>query len=521
MRVQPSSRVSKAAPSRLPPRFGASALLLGLALLLAFILGFLSHQQDWAGSVRAWGSALLRSPQGVFAAWRARQQLPTLTLDLGFSDYQLLASARAQALQQGAYIPRVEQVVTANASLPGASDTRPVELRLPGGSTLGEAEDAWSLELRPEGLEAWQRLIPVTDVAFAWQQWGYIETLRQNGFAASELELLHLTVNGASWGLYLLETPAPAALIVGFDARPAWEALAQGQVLHDGGFRYAVPAVSAAADPAAPQAYALFRAVAEGERPLSSVSDAESWGRYLALTLLWTGAPAPDWSTLRWSFDATTGQFEVLGSSQPAVISPLPATFFADPVVQTATARALAEVAQPAYLETLRQSLGEALDLQWVVLGGASSELASAARLAEPWSILLAHQRAIRAYLAPERPLAATLEPSGDDFVVRLANLQPFPLHVTGVEAGGAARRDLELSWVNPAGSEALLENAAGAFVLRAAASNALQPLEVRLPRELLSSGGELVLLCKVWDAPAPEVRVSVLETLPLLEEQP
>lgn len=515
MRVQPSSRVSKAAPSRLPPRFGASALLLGLALLLAFILGFLSHQQDWAGSVRAWGSALLRSPQGVFAAWRARQQLPTLTLDLGFSDYQLLASARAQALQQGAYIPRVEQVVTANASLPGASDTRPVELRLPGGSTLGEAEDAWSLELRPEGLEAWQRLIPVTDVAFAWQQWGYIETLRQNGFAASELELLHLTVNGASWGLYLLETPAPAALIVGFDARPAWEALAQGQVLHDGGFRYAVPAVSSASDPAAPRAYALFRAVVEGERVLSSVSDAEAWGRFLALTFLWTGAPVPDWSTLRWSYDATTGQFEVSGSLQPAAISPLPAAVFADPAVQTATARALAEFAQPAYLETLRQSLGAELNLQWRVLGGASAEIT------DPWSVLLSHQRAMQAYLAPERPLAATLEPSGDDYVVRLVNLQPFPLHVTGVEAGGAARRDLELSWVNPAGSGALLENNAGAFVLRAAGDNALQPLEVRLPRELLSPGGELVLLCKLWDAPTPEMRVSVLETLPLLEEQP
>jgi hypothetical protein len=487
-------------------------------LLLAFGLGFLSHQQDWVGSVRAWGSALLRSPQGVFAAWRARQQLPTLTLDLGFSDYQLLASARAQAWQQGVTIPRVEQVVTANASLPGAGGARPVELRLPGGSVLGAAEGPWSLELRSG--ETWQRLVPVTDALSAWQQWGYLETLRQHGFAASRLELLQLTVNGASWGLYLLETPATAALTVGFDARPAWEAVAQGQVLPgqtspDGGFRYAVPAVSSADDPAAPQAYALFRAAVEGERALSSLSDAEAWGRFLALTLLWTGAPAPDWSTLRWSFDATTGRFEVLGSLQPAAISPLPAAVFADPAVQTATARALAEFTQPAYLETLRQSLGEALEWQWAVLGGASADLA------DPWSVLLSHQRAMQAYLAPERPLAATLEPSGDDFVVQLVNLQPFPLHVTGVDVGGAARRDLELSWVNPAGSGALLENAAGAFVLRAAGEYAPQPLEVRLPRELLSPGGELVLLCKLWDAPTPEMRVSVLETLPLLEEQP
>ena len=515
MRVQPSSRVSRAAPSSQTPRFGASALLLGLALLLAFGLGFLSHQQDWAGAVRSWGSALLRSPQGAFAAWRARQQLPTLTLDLGFSDYQLLAAVRAQALRQGVSTPSVEQIVIANGILPGSGESRPVELRLPGGVALGEAEDAWSLELRPEGSNVWQRLIPVTDALSAWQQWGYLETLRQNGFAAAELELLNLTVNGASWGLYLLETPATAPLTAGFDARPAWEALAQGQVLPDGGFRYAVPAVSAAAasDPAAREAYARFRAVLEDE-PFSSVTSAEDWGRFLALTLLWTGAPAPDWSTLRWSFDPVTGQFEALGSAQPAAISPLPAAVFADPAVQTATARALAEFGQPANLETLRESLGEELDLRWRVLAGA-------AELADPWSALVNHQRAMQAYLAPERPLAATLEPSGDDFVVRLANLQPFPLQVTGVDVGGAARRDLELSWVDSESRGALLENAAGAFVLRAASGNTPQPIEVHLPRELLSSGGELVLLCKLWDAPAPEVRVSVLETLPLLEEQP
>ncbi len=476
-------------------------------------MGFLSHQQDWYGSVTAWGSAFLHSPQVAFAAWRARQQLPTLTLDLGFNDYQLLASARTQALRQGVSIPSVEQVVTANGILPGSGESRPVELRLPGGSALGEPEGAWSLELRLKGSNAWQRLIPVTDALSAWQQWGYLETLRQNGFAAAELELLNLTVNGASWGLYVLETPATAALTVGFDARPAWRVLAQGQILPDGGFRYATPAVSDAANLAAPEAYARFRAVVEGRRALSSVTDAEAWGRLLAMTFLWTGVPAPDWSTLRWSPDPETGQLEVLGSLQPATISPLPATLFADPAVQTATARALAEFSQPTYLETLRQSLGEELDLQWRVLGGAS------VGLADPWSALVSHQRAMRAYLAPERPLVANLEPSGDDFILRLTNVQPFPVQVTGMDVGGAARRTLELSWVKPEDRGALLENDAGAFVLRGLGGSGSQPLEVQLPRELLFPGGELVLLCKVWDAPVPEGRLRVLETLPLLEE--
>ncbi|HOS79738.1 MAG TPA: hypothetical protein PLJ24_05695, partial [Anaerolineae bacterium] len=357
------------------------------------------------------------------------------TVDLRFADYERLSSARERALQQGVYVPLSEEAVTATVTFADAGGQVAAELRLPGGAAQGAADAGWTLELRPAGARAWRRLTPVVDAACAWRQWGYLETLRRNGFAAATLEPVQLTVNGSSWGLYLLETPATEALTVGFDARAAWQALADGEVLADGGFRYAAPAVSAADDPAAPAAWATLDAALEGERALSSVTDAEALGRFVALTMLWTGAPAPDWASLRWSYDPATGQLAPLGSAQPADIAPLPEAFFDDPAVQTAIARALMAYSQPGFLETLRGEFGADLDVPGYVLGGATRAGG------DPWQALTAHQRAMRARVAPEHPLRAMLEPAGEDFVLRLTSLQPFPLEVTGLDVGGVARR--------------------------------------------------------------------------------
>ncbi|HPD42162.1 MAG TPA: hypothetical protein PLD43_11470 [Anaerolineae bacterium] len=509
MRVQQSGGTSASTA-----RSNTLPLLLGLIFLAAFGLGYLAQQQHWGEALAAGIQAWVRSPKTVLTAWRARQQLPTLTVDLRFADYERLSSARERALQQGVYVPLPEEAVTARVTFADARGQVAAELRLPGGAAQGAADAGWTLELRPAGARAWRRLTPVVDAAWAWRQWGYLETLRRNGFAAATLEPVRLIVNGSSWGLYLLETPVTEALTVGFDARAAWQALAEGEVLADGGFRYAAPGGSTADDPAAPAAWATLDAAFEGERALSSVTDAEALGRFVALTMLWTGAPAPDWASLRWSYDPATGQLAPLGSAQPADIAPLPEAFFDDPAVQTAIARALVAYSQPGFLETLRGEFGADLEAQGYVLGGATWPGG------DPWQVLTAHQRAMRARVAPEHPLRAMLEPAGEDFVLRLTSLQPFPLEVTGLDVGGVARRALDPAWVRSQ-DRALLLKAENALVLRAMDGELPQTVELLLPREALAPGGELTLFCRVWDADAPEGRVAVLETLPLFEETP
>lgn len=472
---------------------GVPQILLIFALLAAFALGFLAHQYGWHESLLRWG----RAPRATFAAWRARAALPVVAVELRFSDYQQLASLRERALRLGVHVPFADEAVPATVIF-GAGTRESVDVRLPGGSdTLQGA--AWPLELRRAGATDWLRLIPVDETRpeAAWQQWGYLEALRREGFAAATQTPVRLELNGSSWGLYILETPAAVDVALRFEAQAAWEALAAGELLTDAGLRYATVTVSGA-PLVATTALAHFR----DARQIVDACDAESLGRFLTLTALWTGQPAPDWRTVRWAYNPATQQLAPVGVGQPWVAAaPLPEAFLDDLAVQTAYARALAEFSRPVYLEQLRREWGAALEQQWVTLGGDSG--------VSPWSFLEAHQRTMRVRLAPTRALAVTLEP---DDVLSLANLQPFPVQIVGVDAGGAGLHALDPTWVLPEDRTQLVE-AGGAFVLRAVSGALPQPARVSLPRDLTATGGDgLTIICRLEDANGPELRVPVVD---------
>ena len=128
MRVQQSGGTSASTA-----RSNTLPLLLGLIFLAAFGLGYLAQQQHWGEALAAGVQAWARSPKTALTAWRARQQLPTLTVDLRFADYERLSSARERALQQGMYVPLPEEAVTARVTFADARGQVAAELRLPGG----------------------------------------------------------------------------------------------------------------------------------------------------------------------------------------------------------------------------------------------------------------------------------------------------------------------------------------------------------------------------------------------------
>lgn len=109
---------------------------------------------------------------------------------------------------------------------------------------------------------------------------------------------------------------------------------------------------------------------------------------------------------------------------------------------------------------------------------------------------------------------------AGESAWLRLMNLQPFPVLVVGLDAGGAARRALDPAWVVMEDRDLLLQTEDGALVLRAARGPGSQTVRVRLPREA-ATGGELAILCRLWNVPGPEARAPVLESLPVFEAAP
>ncbi len=509
MRVSDSEQSSPASNSR--SQQTSRIPLLVFSLVAAFILGFLTHQYRWYAMPLQWGAAL--------TTWRARAGLPVVALEMRFSDYQRLDALRERGLRLGAHVPFEEESVPA-VLLSDTGGRKPVMLRLPGGPVVQVPRVApgtvWSLELLREPDDDWQRLTPVDEsrAVAMWQQWGYLETLRREGFAAATQTLVRLEINGTAWGLYMLETPAPVSVAARFDAHAAWETQAAGEPVTDGGFRYAhliaegVPLIAAEA------AHTRLWEVHTGERPLSAVCDAEALGRFLALTMLWTGQPTPDWRALRWTYDPVTQQLAPVGAGQPwPEHAPLPQAFLDDPVVQAATARALAEFARPAYLEHLRAELGPSLEILWPALGMDAADV--------PWTRLVLHQQEMRARLNPEHALAATLTQDGATLTLYLANRQPFPLHIVGLDAGGAGLRALNPAWVLPEDRARLVE-AEGALVLHAAADAVARPTRLHLPREIVAAGGvDLILVSRLWGMDGPLLRVPVREPARLFEVEP
>lgn len=488
----------------------AVALLI-LALSATTAIGFIAHQQEWHTTLLDWGIALFTQPRQVLATLRARASLPIVLLNMPFDASQRLIAQRDLALAASLHIPAPEDVVSGELMLTNGR-RESVEIRLPGGPAAQLQAETWPLEVRIVGQSTWLRLIPVEICGdeYGWLQWGYLETLRLEGFTTADQMSVRLQINGKDRGLHLLQTPATTSPQVSFNAQLAWKALADGETLTDGGFRYATIEIennTEASQTLAPVTddYAKLRDVYRGDLSLSAVTDPETLGRFMALTAFWTGQPMPDWTSLRWHTDSNTGLLEPVGAAQPWVQPALlPQAFIDDPAIQAAYARALVEFSNPAYLAQVRRVSGATLEQQWQVLRSDMS--------VPPWSLLETHQQRMRAWIAPNLAVSASLEKGRTGFVLIVANLQPFPILVSGLDMGGTSNRELEPEWIIPADRAHTLE-IDNAIVLRAADGPLPSPVRLSLPWDLTAAGGDVLrLICRIWDAPGPELRVPVTD---------
>ena len=461
--------------------------LWGLLLILAFGLGFFVCQSEV-------GTALRHDPRLAVATWFRRNAAPTLTLDLAFEDYQRLYARLARTR------PAMADDGPVPATVTSAEGMVAVALRLYDVAVTASPEARWPLELTVDGGAtlfgmAAATLTPATgDARLAA---GYLAMLRREGFPVPDYRTVRLVVNGRAWGLYALEAlpsaqmlaaqqSRPDAVIAFFDAR---DLLAAQPTLSGSPFAYARPEVARvlgygwedalADDPALAtlrdDVAATLRAVASGAVTPSRVFDADSLGRFLAITTLWRGSSALDWRTLHLAYDPAAQQFTPIATG--VVLDPvlaLPAAFTDDPAIQRAYARALRDLSDPAALQ-VGADVGETLT---------------------------AHQAWMRQAIAPPRTLFVAVAEESGDLRLTLTNVVPFPVEVVRLDLGERASVPLAPAWVVTSERAPLV--AASGVVLRARVADAPVTVEVRVPLSALpialqGTPDELRVVTRIW----------------------
>ena len=495
--------------------------VLTAGMVVVFALGVLLSGPDGLGGARDFVAVLIRRPRVAANSLRHAGDLPTLYVDIAFADYQRLVTQRNYAVQQGALWDRAEpQLAPATFTL---GDARvEVEVGLPPDVGEAFAGEQWPLYVEfpaadddGTALCACERALLLPADAQSRRHWGFLTTLQREGGATTPYRVLRVTVNGKSWGLFALTGLPPDTgddAYVTFDARDFLATYAQaGAALADDGFAYAL--VVAAAEDADDRAQAAQRMqrLYEGTLPPAHVLDAEAWGRYLALTTLWYGAPTRDWRTLIWRYRPADARFVPVGAGWMGAPDefPLPDAFARAPEIQAAYLRAVQTYSDPAYLEQLQSSLAPELDaLCWatnIALGYPPL----------PWDELAAHQAAMRALLHPRQPVRVAVSESEGMLVVRVGNLTAFPLEVTGLNVGESAwvpldREQMILApaaerpmpqqpWIEAA-DRALLVDAPDALVLRARSGATPAYVRLYVPLgQLPEASGEVEAVTRFW----------------------
>ncbi|MBN1177703.1 MAG: CotH kinase family protein [Anaerolineae bacterium] len=475
-------------------------------LLLACALGFVVAWQGWHRPLVDAFSHWLDDPAFAAQALFRRADLLTLSVDLDFEDYQTLLDRRERVLRLGVNVGDAADAVP--AVVHAADAATQVLLRFPQGPADALAGQAWPLEaaVQDDGALFGLRHVSLTPADDALlSTWGYLTSLRQAGLLAPRCEVVHLTVNGADWGPYAMEERPTADLlraqgrdgsvVVTFDQRAYWEALALGAgAPPGGGFQYAQVACASddpLLDNTCAAAARLLRQVQDGDVAPSAAFDVERLADYLALTALWRGTPAPDWRALSFAYDPATARLEPVASGAAfASAAPLPSYLTADPALQAAVVRALAAAGRPEALADVRAALEADVERLRLMLGAG----------ALPWSDLEARQAAIRRQLAPLHPLLATVAAENGALVLHLRNPQPFLVEAVGLDVGESAFLRVDPAWVDAADGAALAD-VPGALVLRAADGARAPSVCLRVPTTALRVGA---------DQAADEVRVTV-----------
>lgn len=449
-----------------------------IATLLVFILGVFV---GWRG----WVDTLLEEAAELPGRFQPTTSLPTLNLDIPFENWARLLAQREDALTHGALLLGESDFVTADIRLTDESGTAltPVRLRLQEGlaDPFGDGQK-WPFDVRTRDdqlLFGMRRFALQDPAGNNWvNQWGFVQSLQQEGLLTARYQFVNLNVNGDAWGIYaiqegftdelLLAQGHPAGVIIQFNADPLWESVRHYNGDSPAAFANPISNLSAtdyayfeldtfrearvARDELlAPQndnAISLLRALQAGDLTASQIFAVDEYATFLALVELWGAHEAVSLLNLRYTYDDASGLLHPISyngnplATQNSYLS-LDHTYN-DPVLQSAYAQALWRVSQPDYLAQLEASLdGDLRQLQ--------QALAVETDVALPWTALQARQTALQNALTLPQPVFAYLGPpelSQQAIIqVDVANITNLPVEIVGFQIGEDHFFELDPTW--------------------------------------------------------------------------
>jgi len=377
------------------------------------------------------GAALAKAPARIIRNLHDPADIPTLHIDIKFSNLRKLYAKRQEALRNGFLIQGDADFVPASIRLD--QRTIPVELRLKGDMPDHFRRSKWSFRIHTKGdAELFGlRRFSVQDPATRGYQAEllYHETLRRMGVLAPKYFFVRVMVNGDAVGVMALEEHGAKELlerngrrdgvIVRLDESLLWESrLAKGERGERLGgpfesYLFApIDAFQQAKIARSPQltreqqvAAGLLRAFLDGVMPASEVFDADLLGRYLAVTELWGAWHATVWVNQRFYLNALTMRLEPIGFDASPEIDPDQGAIAAP---DSFAGRMLADAAVRAAFESALQKLKSSVE---------SGELIRHLRQVE--------QRALHDL----RSEYLLLEEMGFTHLERRAREMPYPAH--------------------------------------------------------------------------------------------
>lgn len=477
-----------------------SRLGIALLLLLFFLIGLTIGNPRW-GETAVSG---LSNPSTLFDFLQAPADLPLLTVDMPFENFNQLLQQRDAALAQGVYLGGEEDFVNADIRLTQADTTTavPVRLRLRQGLAVGlEAGGKWPFDVRTrqdETLLGMQRFSLEDPAENNWlNQWLFAKSLAHSGLLTTRYQFVRLVFNGEERGIYalqegfsdslLLANEREVGIIAEFDATRLWEATAY----------YAGDFEAALADPATNlslenyqflevdtfrdrtisrdeilteqknNAIGLLRALQIGDAAASEVFDVAQYGAFLAHVDLWGAMESVSLANLRYYYEPATGRLVPIGSSGNPLASDVrlqPVHFYHDAVIQDAYVETAVLLSDPAYVNELEATFGREFN-------ALRRALANEVDLEAPWETLRSRQTLLQRTLAPLQPALAHLGPPEMSMQgviqVDVANSLNLPLEVLGFDLGGQLFLEADPAWLQEDSEELLVERQNGRLILK------------------------------------------------------
>lgn len=495
--------------------------LVALLIVLAAIV--------YAGS-RIWrelGNLMEADPVSYVQTYLPAPGLPTLTINMAFTENENLLGQRATALSDGVFLASENDFQSATLQLrqtDGQVQEIPARLRLRQGPAvnLGEGEK-WPLDVRTrdgELLFGMRRFTLQDPAENNWlNQWAFSRSLEQAGLLASHTYFANLVLNGETQGIYAIQEGfgeefltnqgRVPGVIVEFDADRLWEiiryyegdgeaaiadpflnlTLADYHTFEVDAFRDASllrdPELAAQRS----QAIGLLRSLQEGKIEASDVFDVEKYGEFLALVDLWGATEAVSLVNLRFYYNPESGKLEPIGFNG----NPLQgnsrisaSNLFDDLEIQRSYLDSVGRVSQPEYIEQLQAELDpEFRELQ--------RALSVEQDVEPPWDLLRQRQRQMQRSLNPIRPIFAYLGPPSSEVIqVDVANVFGLPIEVTGFNIGGTTFLEANPDWIQDENPNLLIDDNAGRIILSPQNSPTLRYLRFQIPLveiERLNSG--------------------------------